>query len=106
LGQNTQSSPLEFRGKSPHECFSLLTQIRAETGSIVHPPIFAILDEQSLQDDTVILVDMYDNDKAISARCEFKIACAELNGYFVGDSEITEDKEEAKEEWDGVLRVY
>jgi len=106
FGQNISSSPLGFRGKSPQECFSLLKQLRAKTGSTVHPPTFAILDEQSLQDDTVILVDMDDDEQAVSARCEFKIACAKLNGYFIGDSGIEEDIEEAEEYGDGVLRVY
>ena len=106
LGQNISSSPLEFRGKSPQECFSLLKQLWAETDSIVHPPIFAILDEQSSRDDFVILVDMDVDEHAISARCECKITCAKLNGYFIGDSGIEEDIEEAEEYGDGVLRVY
>lgn len=106
LRQNVQSSPLAFRGSSPQECFLLLTKIRAETDSVIHPPIFAILDEQSLRDDTVVLVDMDDNERVKSARCEFEIACAKLNGYFVGDSDIDQDIEEAEEEGDGVLRVY
>ena len=66
-------------------------KISAETDSIVHPSIFAILDEQSLQDDTVVLVDMDDNERVRSVRCEFKIPCAKLNGYFIGDSGIDED---------------
>lgn len=106
LGQNIQSCPLAFRESSPQECFHLLLRIKAETDSIIHPPIFAILDEQSLRDDTVVLVDMDDNESVKSARCEFKIACAKLNGYFVGDSDIDQDIEEAGEEGDGVLRVY
>lgn len=91
LGQNIQSSPLGFRGSSPQECFFLLMKIRAETDSIVHPSIFAILDGQSLQDDTVVLVDLDDNERVRLVRCEFKIACAKLNGYFIGDSGIDED---------------
>ena len=105
-GQNIQSSPHEFRGKNAQECFALLAQIRAETISVVHPRIFAIFDEQSLNDDTVIVVDMDDDDTARSARCEFRIACAKLNGYFIVDADIDEDIEEAEEEGDGVLRVY
>lgn len=96
LGQNIQSSPLAFRKSSPQECFLLLMKIRAETDSIVHPSIFAILDGQSLQDDTVVLVDMDDNERVKSVRCEFKIACAKLNEYFVGDSGMDEDTEEAE----------
>jgi hypothetical protein len=49
---------------------------------------------------------MDDNERVKSARCEFEIACAKLNGYFVGDSDIDQDIEEAEEEGDGVLRVY
>lgn len=106
LEANTQSSPLAFRGSNPQECFLLLMKIRAETDSMVHPSIFAILDEQSLQDDTAVLVGMDDNERVRSVRREFKIACAKLNGYFVGDSGINEDAEEAEEEGNGVLRVY
>jgi len=46
------------------------------------------------------------DEHAISARCEFMITCAKLNGYFIGDSGIKEDIEEAEEYGDGVLRVY
>jgi hypothetical protein len=107
LGQNTpsSSSPTSpFRGRSPQECWSLLKQLCSETESIVHSHIFAVLDEESLRNDTLVLVEM-DDDKAISARCEFKITCAKMNQYFIGDGDIEEDLEEASEEGNGVIRM-
>ena len=107
LGQNTpsSSSPTSlFKGRSPQECWSLLKQLCTETESIVHSHIFAVLDKESLRSDTLVLVEM-DDDKAISARCEFGIACAKMNQYFVSDGDIEEDWEEANEEGDGVIRM-
>lgn len=107
LGQNTPSSSSPtwpFRGRSPQECWPLLKQLCTETESIVHSHVFAVLDEESLRSDTIVLVEM-DDDKAISARCEFKIACANMNQYFIGDGDIEEDSEDANEEGDGVIRM-
>jgi hypothetical protein len=108
LGRNTPSSPSHtspFRGKSPEECWSLLKQLCTETRSVVHTNVFAIMDERSLSDDTVILVDMDEDDViAYHARCDFKTACAKLHQYYIGDADFEQDLEEAFEDGDGVIR--
>lgn len=118
FGHNTASaSPAScYNGKIPMGCFELLKRLMTETGSIVHAHIFAILDKRFVHDDTVVLVEMegdldsngkvyVDRDyPAISARCEFGIACATLNQYYIGDADIDEDREKAEEEGDGVIR--
>lgn len=50
------ASPAPFQGKSAEECFvSLPTSVR-DTGSDVNVEFFAILDERSREDDTVLIV--------------------------------------------------
>lgn len=109
LGHNTSSSSLTspFRGKNAFDCYHLLRKLCTETESIVDQNVFAMLDERSLQDDTVVLVTIDEEEspeKPTSARCEFGLACAKLMQYFIGDADIEEDLEEAEEDGDGVLR--
>lgn len=106
-GSNTQSNCSEnpFKDKSPQDCFLLLKQLVANTESIVEPQMFAILDERSLQDDTVFIVEVDEEEGARSARCEFKIVSSKLLQYHIGDADMEEDAEEAEEEGDGVIRI-
>jgi hypothetical protein len=108
LGRNAPSAPSHtspFRCKGPKECWLLLKELCTETESIVHTNVFAIMDERSLSDDTVILVDMDEDDViAYHARCEFQTACAKLHQYYIGDADIEQDSEEAFEDGDGVIR--
>lgn len=93
LDQNVPSSASftsPFRGKSPKECSDLLDQICNKTESIIILHIFAIMNEESLRNDIAILIKMED-DWALSRRCEFRIACARLNQYYIGDASIYED---------------
>jgi hypothetical protein len=100
----TSSSTSPFKGKSAAECHALLKQLREDTGTPIAYGTFAILDDRSLQDETVILVSA-DEDGTETLRAEFEIACARLVQYLVGDMTIDEDQEDAKEEDDGVFRM-
>ena len=108
LGRNAPSAPSHispFIRKGPEQCWSLLKQLCTETKSIVHTNVFAIMDERSFSDDTVILVDMDEDDViAYHSRCELKVACAKLHQYYIGDADIERDSEEALEDGDGVIR--
>lgn len=106
-GSNTPSSSSanSFKDKSPQDCFLLLKQLVANTESIVVTQMFAIFDERSLQDDTVLIVEVEEEGDARSARCEFKIVSSKLLQYHIGDAYMKADAEEAEEEGDGVIRI-
>lgn len=55
------TSPAPFQGKSPKECFDLLQALAKDTGSELNVENFAILDERSKEDDTVLLVQAFKN---------------------------------------------
>jgi len=55
-GHNTDPSLAPFAGKTPFECSVLLRQMCQDTGSNVDCDEFAILDERSLNDSTLLLV--------------------------------------------------
>jgi len=50
------TSPAPFQGKSAEECFVFLQALVKDTGSDVNVESFAILDERSREDDTVLIV--------------------------------------------------
>ncbi|KAI5358950.1 hypothetical protein Slin15195_G114010 [Septoria linicola] len=56
--QASSSASSPFKGKSPHECYLLLRQLVKDTESQVNWQLFVVVDERSLQDDTVILACM------------------------------------------------
>lgn len=99
-----------FKNKTPAECQRLLFQLRQETDSDIDYTSFVIMDERSLQDDTVLLV-LADDGEAVgddgicSIRVSFEIAQWRLSGYMIGDLDPGEDKWTAEERTeDGVLR--
>ncbi|KAK5692191.1 hypothetical protein LTR17_025482, partial [Elasticomyces elasticus] len=119
---NISSSP--FQNKSPHECAVLLRKLWQETGSDINFEYFVILDERSLEDNTVLMVeairaDEYDSDDSAAAaaegdppalriqtlRAEMGIVDSRFLFYLV-EIDMREDIERLEEEGveDGVLR--
>lgn len=100
------SSPTSpFSGKSAHECHVLLKGLCENAKSaILDPGIFAIFDERSLQDDTVLLVEGDEESGIHTVRAAFEVACCSLMNYFAACSSAQEDQEEAEKTADGVLR--
>lgn len=91
-----------FKGKSVKECSALLKQLSEATGAFILNTTFAIFDERSLEDGSVLLVQTVD-DELEAMRAVPELVCGKLLQYMIGDSEITEDREEAEEEEDGVF---
>ncbi|KAK5692279.1 hypothetical protein LTR17_025408, partial [Elasticomyces elasticus] len=133
-GESTTSiSSSPFQNKSPHECAVLLRRLWQETGSDINFEYFVILDERSLEDDTVLMVeairtdeydsddgaDEYDSDDDTAAaaegnpqalkiqtlRAEMGIVNSRFLFYLV-EIDMREDIERLEEEGveDGVLR--
>jgi hypothetical protein len=97
-----------FKGKTPAECWQLLRQLRLG-GSDIDYTSFVIMDERSLVDDTVLLVNASEygrQGKVRSLRASFEIVHWRLLGYMDGEFlSMDEDLEAVKMTEDGVLRV-
>jgi hypothetical protein len=107
--QSITSPDSPFKGKSPSECHQILRQLRLGTSDIDHTS-FVIMDERSLDDDTVLLVNALDNEgregEVRSIRASFEIVHWRLLGYMDGEFySMDEDLEAVKGTEDGVLRV-
>ncbi|KAJ5151965.1 hypothetical protein N7492_010260 [Penicillium capsulatum] len=98
-----------FIGKTPQECHQLLLKLVEDTDSEIMPQYFAIMDERSTQDDTVLLVyPETDLENEVLAwptvRTTFEASAVSLKCYHSGHSSIEEDLERAQREHDHVYR--
>ncbi|KAJ6010902.1 hypothetical protein N7451_002314 [Penicillium sp. IBT 35674x] len=96
------SNPISpFIRKKPQDCYELLLKLREETESEIITHYFAILDERSTQDDTVLLVcasvDLdAENELSIQTiRASFQASVFALMLYETGHSSVGEDEERA-----------
>ncbi|EMD94359.1 hypothetical protein COCC4DRAFT_163157 [Bipolaris maydis ATCC 48331] len=100
-----------FIGKTPQECHQLLLKLREDTGSKIMTDVFAIMDERSTQDDTVLLVcaerDLDGEHQVLAmptVRATFQASGSALILYETGHSSVDEDAERAASEEDNVYR--
>lgn len=105
------ASDSPFIGQTPQECHRLLVKLRDDTESEIMPDFFAILDERSTQDNTVLLVTAARNlggEHEVLAwhtvRATFQACALALMLYETGHSSVGEDAERAECESDGVYR--
>lgn len=100
----SQHSP--FKGKSPTGCHLLLRQLRRNESDIDYCS-FVVMDERSLTDDTVLLVNApgeSEEGEVQSVRVAFEIAHWRLSGYSMMMMDMAEDRAVAQGTVDGVLR--
>lgn len=98
------SSP--FIGKTPYECAQLLKQLRRDTDSDIDFTSFIIMDDRTLQDSTILIVEQpgeADGGASNSVRATFELA-SNLLVYLSGKSSAYEERELAETTEDGVLR--
>ena len=96
-----------FKGKSPAECHQLLCQLR-RNGSDIDYCSFMIMDQRSLADDTVLLVNAPEEGEEGEVqfiRVAFEIASWKLSGYEMVMMNMAEDRAVAATAEDGVLRA-
>lgn len=100
-----------FIGKSPQECHQLLSKLQEDTESDITSDFFMIMDERSMQDDTVLLVSVTgERDEEtggrelLTLRATFEVSAKELVLYSIGHWTIEEDAERAADEADNVYR--
>ncbi|KAG9671529.1 hypothetical protein KCU99_g4778, partial [Aureobasidium melanogenum] len=100
-----------FIGKTPEECHRLLLKLREDTESEISTDFFMIMDEKSVQDDTVLLVSVTGEEDEetgirdlLTLRATFEVSAKELMLYSIGHWTIEEDAERAVEQGDSVYR--
>jgi hypothetical protein len=100
-----------YIGKTPEECHAMRVKLCKDTGSELLTYYFAIMDERSTQDDTVLLVcaetneDEKNEDLPLpTLRATFRASGTALMLYHSGHSSVAEDAERAARERDGVYR--
>ena len=106
-----ESSPdSPFIGKTPQECHQLLSKLVEDTESEIMTEYFAIMDERSTKDDTVLLVCAERNDEEEvvawpTVRATFEVTAVSLKCYHSRHSSVGEDLERAEREHDNVYRA-
>ena len=110
-GQDGSDPNSPFIGKTPQECHELLLKLREDTESEIFTDLFAIMDERSTEDNTVLLVcaerDSGGENEVLdlaTVRATFKAAPTALMLYETGHSSVGEDAERAAREKDNVYR--
>jgi hypothetical protein len=95
-----------YIGKIPEECHALLVKLCKDTRSELLTYYFAIMDERSTQDDTVLLVCAETNEDLPlpTLRATFRASGTALMLYHSGHSSVAEDTKRAARERDGVYR--
>lgn len=103
---NNISTPSEspFKGQKAKGCHALLKRLVENTGSPLNLHVFAVLDERSLKDDTILVVEVWESE-FYGVRMEGSLAISRMFQYKIGDMGIDEDMEEAAETKDGVFRL-
>lgn len=109
-GSDTNSP---FIRRLPRECHQMLVKLREDTESEIITDYFAIMDERSTQDDTVLLVCAERNlggENEVLAiptiRATFRASVTALMLYETGHSSVAEDAEHAAHEKDNVYRGH
>jgi hypothetical protein len=111
VGENTPSQPnSSFKNKSSHECWLLLRAMR-EAGSNIDYESFVIIDDRTLQDDTVLVVvkELLTEDEAAQAtnaevRMSLELASFRVGCWLAAEGDICEDVVKSQRHADGVLR--
>ncbi|KAI5198001.1 hypothetical protein E4T39_07007 [Aureobasidium subglaciale] len=91
-----------FISKTPDECSQMLFKLHEDTKSKIIPHYFMIMDERSLQDDTVLLVTAGIDEPVSTVRASFGASAQAIVLYLTGHRGIEEDVESAAQEKDGV----
>jgi hypothetical protein len=92
-----------FVGKTPQECQALLEELQSNSQLDIGTKLFAILDDRSDREDSVLLVDDFNEDFE-TVKVAFELAMELLMCYVSGNHSIKEDIDSAQRADDGVLR--
>lgn len=110
--QNPSSLTTPFRDKTPQQCYELLVELVKHTESDVQYAYFAIVDERSLLDATIILAcgrhfveeeEYREDDEVVFVRARIQDTNMRLLNYVAGKYDVWEDRDRAEQEPDQVL---
>ena len=93
-----------FIGKTPEECAALLKELHANTNLHMNLDAFAMMDERSMDDDTLLVVSAKDG--CADVRAEFSMAIATMMCWMTGYLTVYEDIDSARNTKDDVLRWF
>lgn len=100
--ESSADSP--FIGKTPRECYELLKEFQSVSKLELDLGFFAILEERSSLDESVLLVDNC-NCEFATVQMEFSHAITMLMCYMTGHMSIEEDAEMAQQTEDKIFRA-
>lgn len=105
--QKSSSATSPFLGKSVHECYELLQKLFEDTGSDIDYDCFAVMDERSIDDDTLLLAQgpAEEGGPAEAVRVRFGDANHVALNFLAGKVDVADFRERAEREPDGVLKV-
>ena len=81
-----------FKGKDEMGCHRTLKAINEKTGSEINYWYFAIMDEQSLRDHSVLLAGYYDETLILTTRAEANLGNIQLGALSVGHQAFPEEQ--------------
>jgi hypothetical protein len=81
VSEGAVASP--FKGKTPLECHHILLEIMNSTSPNLECFFFVVMDDQAIEDETVLLVGMVEG-QIHTMREEFEIANSKLNALSAG----------------------
>ena len=95
------SADSPFIGKTPEECAALLKELHANTNLHMNLDGFAMMDERSMNDDTMLIVSAKEG--CASVRAEFAVVVTALIDWMEGEP-VKKDIEAARKRKDNVIR--
>ncbi|CAD0089627.1 unnamed protein product, partial [Aureobasidium mustum] len=105
---DTDSTSAPFAEKSAYECWLMLKDmLEKNDANCFSDDIFAVLDERSLEDGTLLLVEEpeeEDGGEASSVRAMFEMCETQMLLWVAGKNTVYEANERVKQTEDGVLR--
>ncbi|PPJ50653.1 hypothetical protein CBER1_05265 [Cercospora berteroae] len=109
IGGDVGTSQAPFKDKTAQECLELLRKLRIENESDIRCSLFIVMDERTLQDETVLLVQapfLGEEGEIKTVRAEFQVAYSQLMCYEMAyeSDNIEADQAAAQATEDGVLR--
>lgn len=102
LPRGPTHSPSPFEGKDAKECLKLLRKLVQDTGSEIDLDQFAVIDQRSVEDGTVLIAQAFESERVETVRAILEETDRLLTNLMVAGISIGELQETARKSKDGV----